>query len=233
VLLPEAGKQAVRGSRVTAASAPPTCLIISKQPEIRISGYDPIIAGDAVPAQQRVATGRGRGKMKYDPNLIGRWHYFLLLLFACILAGCAASGVPLGDRAAPSRVAPPGKALVYIYRTGGFYGSGTSWELFSNGRYVTRITNGGYYDFEVDPGQIELGVMAAVQPFGFVYSILTNLEGLQRLNTFRAEAGRPYYFKFEVGNKITSVTKDEALEAMTGMNRFDDPKATEMEKRQR
>lgn len=162
--------------------------------------------------------------MKLNIRLIAR--HALSGLLALFLADCAASGVPFNERAAPSRAASPGKALVYVYRKGGVVGSGTSWDLYANRHYVTRITNGGYYDFEVDPGQIELGVTSAVQPFGLVYSVLTNLsEGLQQLYTLRAEAGRTYYFRFEVGNKMIPVPKEEAVEAMVGMNRFEDPKS--------
>jgi hypothetical protein len=85
------------------------------------------------------------------PRLAG-----LLGLIAFILANCAASGVSLTDSAAQTRAIPPGKARVYVYREGGVYGAAEMFDLMSNGHAVARITNGGYYDFEVAAGQVAL-----------------------------------------------------------------------------
>jgi Protein of unknown function (DUF2846) len=144
---------------------------------------------------------------------------------ALIVAVCAACGASFKDSAAQTRAVPLGKAHVYVYREASIYGSGDSYDLYANSHLIARMTNGGYFDFDVDPGQVALGVHEVVIPLAILTHLLNNLSlDSHPLYTVRAQAGQTYYVKFELGIpdfKMTPVSKDGAVAAMSGMNRFD------------
>jgi hypothetical protein len=73
----------------------------------------------------------------------------MLVLF---LSGCAS-----GPKFAPvvSVDVPPGKALVYIYRTPSFAGSAVQYAVNAGERKIVQLQNGGYYPYICDPGSIE------------------------------------------------------------------------------
>ena len=141
-------------------------------------------------------------------------------LFACV-ASCVAPGLSFAKDAA--QPAPGGKATIYVYRDAKIYGAGNSLDLFANGRAITRITNGGYYDFTVAPGKVDLGVLTALRPIAILTAIADNVGGPRHLQTIQAEAGHTYYFRYEpgFGEKLVPVAKDEAVKAMAGMSRFE------------
>lgn len=78
----------------------------------------------------------------------------MLILAASLLAmsGCASQGPQFEAVTA----IPSGKALVYIYRTPQFVGSAISFDIHHDDKVITRLTNGGYYPYITDPGEIEL-----------------------------------------------------------------------------
>ena len=149
------------------------------------------------------------------------------LWVAAVVFTCTTSGLSFSKDAGPSRVAPAGKAVVYVYREASIYGMGESFDLYSNGHSVARITNGGYYEFEVSPGQVALGVHEVVIPIQILTHIGNNLSlDSHPLYTFHAQAGQTYYVRFKLGFPeftMTPVKKDEAVAAMAGMKRFDHP----------
>jgi len=131
---------------------------------------------------------------------------------------CAASGLSFGKDTAPA-----GKAVVYVYRNAGIFGAGNALDLFANGQPITRITNGGYYDFAVAPGKVELGVLTALRPIAILTALVDNAGGVRHLYTLHAEAGHTYYLRYEPGfgsEKLIPVAKEEAVKAMAGMSRF-------------
>ena len=150
---------------------------------------------------------------------------FALLGIALILAGCAASGESFKDSVAQTRAVSPGKALVYVYREASIYGSGDLFDLYANDHLVSRMTNGGYFDIEVDPGQVALRVHEVVIPIQIVTHIINNVSlDARPLYTLQAKAGQTYYVKFKLDIPdftMTPVSKDEAVTAMSGMKRFD------------
>jgi hypothetical protein len=87
------------------------------------------------------------------------------------------------------------------------------------------MTNGGYFDFEADPGQVALRVHEVVIPIAILTHVLNNLSlDSHPLYTAHAQAGQTYYVKFKLSIPdftMTPVSKDEAVAAMSGMSRFD------------
>jgi hypothetical protein len=164
--------------------------------------------------------------MEINRNMLASRRFARLSIIAVILAACAVFGGSFEARAAQTRAAP-GKALVYVYREGGIYGAGDRFDLYSNGRLVARITNGGYFDFQVDPGQVELKVHEVIIPIAILTHVLNNVSlDAHPLYTVHAQAGQTYYVKFKMSIPnftMTPVGKDEAVAAMSGMSRFSRP----------
>ena len=102
-------------------------------------------------------------------------------------------------------------------------GAAGSWYLIANGQPVTDIANGGYYDFVVNPGKVEFKTTSDVSLINYPLSLASHLSGEYPICILQAEPNNTYYFKFEIGDKMGPVSKDEAIRAMTGMHRFDDP----------
>jgi hypothetical protein len=146
----------------------------------------------------------------------GRLH--LMALVVSLLVGCSATGATFAERQPP-----PGKSLVYVYRNGGMLGAAGSWEFYENDQYITKITNGGYYDFVVDPGHIQFAVLSGYGPMVMDVALISHLMGKSPLLTLEANADETYYFKFEIGSKMSPVTKEEAVHDMIGKHRFNDP----------
>ena len=136
---------------------------------------------------------------------------------------CEATGLSFGNDTGSSQTASAGKAVVYVYRNAGIFGAGNALDLFANGQPITRITNGGYYDFAVAPGKVELGVLTALRPIAILTALVDNAGGVRHLYTLHAEAGHTYYLRYEPGfgsEKLIPVAKEEAVKAMAGMSRF-------------
>lgn len=163
--------------------------------------------------------------MEIDRGMIARRRLVPLRIIALIFAAFAAYGASVKDSAAQTPAIPPGKARIYVYREAGIYGSGDSFDLYANNHLITRITNGGYFDFDVAPGQVALGVHEVVIPIAILTHILNNVSlEAHPLYTVRAQAGQAYYVKFKLGIPdftMTPVSKSEAVAAMAGMSRFD------------
>ncbi len=150
--------------------------------------------------------------------------FALWRMIALIVTACAVYGASFKDSIAQTPALPPGKARVYVYREGGIYGAGNSYDLYANGHLITRMTNGGYFSFDVPPGQVALGVHEAVIPIVVLTHVLNNLSlDAHPLYTVRAQAGQTYYVKFKLSIPdftMTPIGKDEAVAAMSGMSRF-------------
>lgn len=158
--------------------------------------------------------------MKSSVGLITYGRYVLLALIVAFSAGCTATGASFSERPAP-----PGKSLIYVYRDGGVLGAARAWDLYANNRYITKIENGGYYDFVVDPGHIVFAAEAAVgAPIGVVDTLLERaIEGKVAAAVLEAKADQTYYFKSSINDFLIPVTREEAIHAMIGKHRFDGP----------
>jgi hypothetical protein len=121
-----------------------------------------------------------------------------------------------------ARSVPPDKALIYIYRVSHTLGAANAYEIFANGKPITRLGNGGYYDFVTAPGQIQFAwrVHDAVSP---LMAMMVNSGGPHPACTLDAEAGHTYYYIFEQGPpRMLPTFEADAIKAMADMHRYDD-----------
>ena len=144
-----------------------------------------------------------------------RRHVVLAVVAAC-LTGCTATGARFREHSSPA-----GKSLIYVYRNGMALGAGGAWELYAHDRYVTKITNDGYYDFVVDPGQVKFESLSVFT--GTIITLLSRMSGKTRQYDLEAKPDQTYFFKFEIGDKMAPVTREEAIQDMAGKSRFDGP----------
>lgn len=155
----------------------------------------------------------------------------------CALMSLVATGACPQDQVAAEpqgvsveRPVPADKALVYVYKKGGIVGAANAWRLFANNNYVTRITNSGYYDFLIDPGHVDFGILGDNHFIGVGDTLIKNAilhSKPDQIAHLDAASGQTYFFKFEIGNfsgnRLREVPKDEALKTMMGMHRFRGP----------
>lgn len=160
--------------------------------------------------------------MKSTATVITCGRYGIMGLVAFWLAACStASGVMFSENTVP----PRGKSVIYVYRDVGILGNAGSFELFANGHLVTDVTNGGYYDFIVEPGPVELRTRGDLRAVNLVGNALERyVAGATPVITFQAAPDQVYYFKFKVGGGVAQERRDEAVKGMTDLQRFDDPK---------
>jgi hypothetical protein len=93
-------------------------------------------------------------------------HYsrtWAILLVTLVLASCAASG-PLFQSASPP---DSGKALVYIYRPGGFALGARDAYFYVNDKNVADLSSEGYTHFSLDPGTYNIKQKWPMDLIGF------------------------------------------------------------------
>jgi len=148
----------------------------------------------------------------------------LICCGGCLVVGNCDTGAPASAVVYGERPVPAGKSLVYIYREPHTAGSVNVFRIFANGKEITRVGNGGYYDYTVDPSHIDFTWLVIQDGLAYVISNpLTNSGGPFALCSLDAEAGNVYYLRFELGPpQMRQVFKEDAVKAMTGMHRFAD-----------
>jgi len=150
--------------------------------------------------------------------------WVILLVLSIATTGCGASG-PLFARM-PSR---PGKAVAYVYRLHGMFGGAVSWDLFANGEYITRVTNGGYFGWEVDSGEMELTQLGEVSPVLLGHYLLSKaLNDVEPLYKFQAVAGKEYFLKWHINftaPELVPADANVALDEMRSLRMFEDMRA--------
>ncbi|TAL09281.1 MAG: DUF2846 domain-containing protein [Nitrospirae bacterium] len=106
----------------------------------------------------------------------------VLIVLAAVFAaaGCAPTLQQVYQRV---EAIPPGKALVYIYRPGGFLGGAVYYDVRANGTVVTTLYRGGYYPYIAEPAEIEFSAKT---------------EATDSV-TIDVKAGQTYYIKGTVG----------------------------------
>ena len=119
----------------------------------------------------------------------------LLLSLGLLLQACA-TGAPFQ---AVEEI-PTSKALVYIYRPGGFVGGGVVYDVHVGETEIVALRSGGYFPYFADPGETEFWARTEAKA-----TVATNLE-----------AGKTYYLRggvgigFVVGHpKLTFVGEEE------------------------
>ena len=142
------------------------------------------------------------------------------------LSGCA----PKGTGAMFSYSAPPtNMAHVTHYRLGALSGSYWSYLLYSNGKFVTRIGNGGYYTESLEPGVYEYKILKRAHGHPvLIYNIGEAIDNsfakIEIAHTITAAAGMEYYIKWEIiwgGIRATKVEKKVALSDLKDLHRFE------------
>jgi hypothetical protein len=69
-----------------------------------------------------------------------------------MMSGCATKGAAFQQ----VESIPADKGLVYVYRPASFKGAAVSYGVKAKDTVITNLTNGGYYPYFADPGEIEI-----------------------------------------------------------------------------
>src|SRR5262245_42787903 len=106
-------------------------------------------------------------------------HIGAALVVGLIVSGCASVRLadPAQDVTSKGFVVPPGKALIYVVRDGGFiYGANQLFRISLDSRDHGPLTEGTYFVFSVDPGPH--AVMAAWKENAESVQIPANVGGI-------------------------------------------------------
>jgi hypothetical protein len=140
--------------------------------------------------------------------------YFVLAILGVAMLGCSAHG-PLFD---PAASAPrQGQGTIVVYRISRGPGAANAWYLNANGRPLTVITNGGYYAYQADPGNVTFS--ARLKPN--VLNWWAVLLGFHDLITVPVEAGQVYYVRFNLFETMEMIDQETALKELHELRAFD------------
>jgi hypothetical protein len=84
----------------------------------------------------------------------------LVVICAAILSGCG--GGQLGEIYKGAESIPSDKTLIYIYRIPAYVGGIYSVDIDVNGRKLTSLSEGTYWPYLSDPGEVEVSTQMAV-----------------------------------------------------------------------
>ena len=133
----------------------------------------------------------------------------LYTLLASLLVGCAAPTGLVHPQQGVVDVRPsPGKATVVVVRERMLKGAIGNWSVSLDGREVSRLSVGNYLVKEVEPGEHSL----------------SNVAWVGSPTLFTAEAGRVYYFNYDLsllgGNSFEQMSETEARDRMSRYTRI-------------
>jgi len=123
---------------------------------------------------------------------------------------------------------PQGKAKVVLYRNGSFFGHG-SYELVQlNGEELTTVTNGGWFDTNVDPGKLSIATKPRVQFIGLGSLIMKNWYDYEPVLVLETTPNQIYFVRFESPGVFSGkqrfdtvlVEESEARKELEGKKRF-------------
>lgn len=123
-------------------------------------------------------------------------------LFATLL-GCAFNK-PQGSSFHDHALKDPEKILVYIYRPEGEkFGWDRTYYLHGRDGKIVDLKHGGYFSFEIDPGEFILAagvnktLRMMVSPIGYAIEASSKEENKETaILKFEAEKGKTYYVRF-------------------------------------
>lgn len=145
----------------------------------------------------------------------------VVLVLAIVITGCAAVGPKFSMIKKPSD-----KAVVYIYRKSSVVGSAASWDLFANGKALTRIINGGYYAHIVSSGTVEYKYLNHINPLLLLGHLLQEALGRQKaLYTLDVVSGQEYFFRWKInwlGPEMVKVAREVGLKEIKNFRQFID-----------
>ena len=149
----------------------------------------------------------------------------LLILSLMQLQGCATSG-PGFTEVSP---APPGRAMIYLYRESRMMGAAGSFTIFKNGKNLVKLKNGGYLPIEVEAGPVVLSNepaygIANVIPWVTVLTahwkatVDWEKEGALLIE---AEPNKTYYVEWVLGGKLYQRSREEAMPILATTKRLE------------
>ncbi len=150
------------------------------------------------------------------PNLLK----LCIVCFGCLLvaSGCAPSATGPEFKHVRPR---DDNATITHYRLSAIKGSVIAAYLYSNDKFVTYISNGGYFQETVKPGIYKYKKLERYYAV-LLQNLLVDVEPIITLNV---EPGKEYYIKWSIvfGGKAEPeiVSKDQALTELVGLNRFE------------
>lgn len=138
----------------------------------------------------------------------------LVVVCAAVLFGC---GGPLGEVYKRTEAIPSGKTLTYIYRIPAFVGGIYPVGIYVNGKEITSLSEGTYYPYISDPGEVEVSTKMAIARGDAV--------------TVDGKAGQVYYLEvwarsggFSMQAAIIKVSKERGEEKLLETRRVVDKK---------
>ncbi|MCK5552130.1 MAG: hypothetical protein KAJ09_03220 [Deltaproteobacteria bacterium] len=126
------------------------------------------------------------------------------------MVGCVAKGPVFTPADAPNE-----KSLIYLYREFKVGGSGNVFTVFANRQPIADLPVGGYFPFEIEPGQVEFRAVNHMRP-PLVWSVLDHILLKKKvLLSIRAVAGQTHYVRLDHGVgyvRMLEVKEQEAFE---------------------
>lgn len=144
-------------------------------------------------------------------------------LIVVIFFGCGHS--PMGSGPVFTMERPvDGKAKIVHYRIGGPILGGIFYHLYTDGRIVAKIGNGGYFVQELPPGEYNYSVRqdVALQMGVNTADVAAMREKVWDVMKVNAEPGKTYFYKWNVTEKYRAETVEEsvALQEIKGLPLF-------------
>ena len=138
----------------------------------------------------------------------------MLVIASFLLTNCAT-----GPQFTTSTPPPSGKALVYVYRKGSMVGAAGYSRIYVNDDFLAALHNAGYAPREVPQGTVVFTTLPRVAwPF-LTLAAMTNFQKKQheRLR-IEVEAGKTYYIKWSIGDKMKLVDPTTGAKEMNGLH---------------
>jgi Protein of unknown function (DUF2846) len=135
----------------------------------------------------------------------------LLLALAFMLGGCTAPNYKSATNV------PSDKALVYLYRTYNYIGSGAGHKIYANQKPITLLYTRNYYPYVADPGNITFTVKEVmVGEMGLFNFVIPQTQAAQ----INVEAGKTYFLSFDIASGLTFKMKYRLRDADVGMRQI-------------
>ena len=130
--------------------------------------------------------------------------WLLSISFIFFIQSCASWGAfKDGPKFEPHKSTDNNKALIYIYKAIA-YGLG-EYPVIINGKIVTIIKKGGYFPYEVEPGNVEVVLVEHVSDLSDVFTkglVLTLIPDITHELYLNVKAGETYYIREDGGGEV-------------------------------
>ena len=112
---------------------------------------------------------------------------------------------------------------VYHYRLESVYGGARSYALYSNGEFVTRIGNGGYYAQYLKPGKHEYKEIDRANAMGVNFigtSINNSTAKAKHVYTLTVAPNEVYFLRWSHQGEVEIMQEEIALRELEGLKEF-------------